>query len=405
MYAFLTLKRQGGERMRIRDDVAAINLQSNAYDLDNNIRENLKKIASGLKINSAADDASGLKIAEKMRSQIRGLEQASKNIQDGISLIQTAEAGYNNINELLHRMNELSIKAGNGTLTDSDREKIYVEFSSCIDEIDRIAETTTFNGKKLLSSSSGAIEYESMKRTVGTARVRAAEIGRINLDSIVDNNVLIIKDNDVEYRFEFDVDRVKKEAGSILVDLRNVKTDEEKIQKIKDEIMGNTNLRVIIAGSDEKEKLIQVTAADKVEGETISISTRNYAEVLKTGVEQEDEIFMKYKAMDTLSLGIRNLKLDTDDEIDNSIKCIRDALIQVTKQQVEMGVLQNRLEYSLNRVEIEQLNVEQAKSRITDTDMAEEVVDLTKNKILKEAVSVMMVQVNKDNEKVLELLK
>ena len=138
--------------MRINTNVMALNAQNMLSKNQGNVEKSVGRLSSGLKINGAADDASGLAISEKMRSQIRGLGQAQSNAQDGISLLQTAEGALQQTTDILQRMRELVIKAQNtGVLTDQDRTSINSELNTLRDEIDRISTSTTFNGKKLLT--------------------------------------------------------------------------------------------------------------------------------------------------------------------------------------------------------------------------------------------------------------
>src|SRR5574344_2314403 len=142
--------------MRINTNVMALNAQNKLTSNQSTVEKSIQKLSSGLRINSAADDAAGLAISEKMRAQIRGLGQAQDNAQDGISLIQTAEGALQQTTDILQRMRELVIKAQNtGVLTDDDRTSITTEMSTLRDEIDRISTSTTFNSKKLLDGSLG----------------------------------------------------------------------------------------------------------------------------------------------------------------------------------------------------------------------------------------------------------
>ncbi|MFU0831627.1 MAG: Flagellin [Oscillospiraceae bacterium] len=136
--------------MRINHNIAALNANNRLKINDNAISKNLQKLASGYRINNAADDAAGLAVSEKMRRQINGLNQATDNAENGISLIQTAEGGMNEISSILQRMNTLAVEASNGTYDDTDRENLQAEVDALITEIDRIANSTDFNGIKLL---------------------------------------------------------------------------------------------------------------------------------------------------------------------------------------------------------------------------------------------------------------
>jgi flagellin len=136
--------------MRINSNVEAFNAQRNLAFTATVFGKSVEKLSSGFRINRAADDAAGLSISEKLRSQIRGLAQAQRNAQDGISLVQTAEGALNEQHAILQRMRELAVHSSNGTLTDADRTQIQSEFDALSTELTRISEWTTFNGKKLL---------------------------------------------------------------------------------------------------------------------------------------------------------------------------------------------------------------------------------------------------------------
>ena len=143
--------------MIINHNLPALNAYFTLQSNNSNVSRNLQKLSSGLRINRAADDAAGLAISEKMRSQIRGLDQATRNAQDGISLIQTAEGALNETHSILQRMRELSVQAANDTYTSEDRSNIQAEIDQLTSEIDRIAGTTQFNGKNLLDGSTSAL--------------------------------------------------------------------------------------------------------------------------------------------------------------------------------------------------------------------------------------------------------
>ena len=154
--------------MRINTNMMALNAQNMLTGNQNAVQKSINKLSSGLRINSAADDAAGLAISEKMRSQIRGLNQAESNAQDGISLIQTAEGALQQTTDILQRMRELVIKSENsGVLTDQDKEAIDTEFTELATEIDRIAKSTTFNGKNLLNSPTVELKFKVGANTFG----------------------------------------------------------------------------------------------------------------------------------------------------------------------------------------------------------------------------------------------
>lgn len=178
--------------MRINTNVAAINAHRNLFSNDNQMGKVMEKLSSGYRINRAADDAAGLAISEKMRSLINGYNQASRNAQDGISLIQTAEGALTEVHAMLQRMNTLAVQAANGTYDNPDRAHLQQEVSQLLDEIDNIANSTTFNGIQLLNVASGSGASNTVTFQIGAlasntltadlVNVTQAELGISGID-------------------------------------------------------------------------------------------------------------------------------------------------------------------------------------------------------------------------------
>jgi len=175
--------------MRIVNNISAMNTQRVFSGIDNAISKNLEKLSTGLRINRAADDAAGLAISEKMRNQISGLQQAIRNAQDGISLIQTAEGALNETHSILNRMRDLAVQAKNGTYTNEDREKLDKEFKALREEVGRIARDTEFNTLKLLS---GQFKTNGLKFQIGanksqdiTLTIKDMTSGGLGINSLV----------------------------------------------------------------------------------------------------------------------------------------------------------------------------------------------------------------------------
>ncbi|NLM22551.1 MAG: flagellin [Firmicutes bacterium] len=180
--------------MRINQNIAALNAYRNLVITDSRLNKNLERLSSGLRINRASDDAAGLAISEKMRSQVRGLNQAVRNAQDGISLIQTAEGALEEVHNILQRMRELAIQAANGTMEEEDVSNINDEVQQLIEEIDRIASTTEFNKKTLLNGDYGGEEQMLMLQvganpnqvvefSIESMAAEALEIGDLAIES------------------------------------------------------------------------------------------------------------------------------------------------------------------------------------------------------------------------------
>ncbi|GLI86079.1 flagellin [Rossellomorea marisflavi] len=176
--------------MRINHNIAALNTHRQLNSATNAQSKSMEKLSSGMRINRAGDDAAGLAISEKMRGQIRGLDQASKNAQDGISLIQTAEGALNETHDILQRMRELAVQSSNDTNTDDDRLEIQKEINELVDEIDRIGDDTEFNTQKLLDGTNtfkfhiGANKDQSIELSINSMKSDAIGNDTDKVDSL-----------------------------------------------------------------------------------------------------------------------------------------------------------------------------------------------------------------------------
>ena len=146
--------------LRVNTNIASINAQRNLQSVTNRLGGNYRRLSTGLRITSAADDAAGLAISERLRAQVRSLDQAKRNANDGISLVQTAEGSLNEVSSILVRMRELAIQANNGTVSDADKKTLNEEFTSLVSEVNRIAKSTEFNNIKLLDGSSTSLNFQ-----------------------------------------------------------------------------------------------------------------------------------------------------------------------------------------------------------------------------------------------------
>ena len=269
--------------MVVQHNLSAMNTNRQMGVVTSALQKSTEKLSSGYKINRAGDDAAGLSISEKMRSQIRGLNKASDNAQDGISLIQVAEGALNETHSILQRMNELATQAANDTNTSTDRTAIADEINELNKELDRISTTTQFNKKNLLNG------QFSGKLQVGALNGQTMDI-----------------------------------------------------------------------------KISTAVSANGLEVSAIEVSTN-----VKAG-----------KAMES----------------------IQNAIEKVSKQRSKLGAIQNRLEHTINNLDTNAENTQAAESRIRDTDMADEMVQYSKNNILSQAGNSMLAQANQQTQGVLSLL-
>lgn len=171
--------------MRINHNIAALNTYRQLTGNTSNTSKSLEKLSSGMRVNRAGDDAAGLAISEKMRGQIRGLDQASRNAQDGISLIQTAEGALNETHSILQRMRELAVQSSNGTNTDDDRAEMQKEIDQLLTEVDRISSDTEFNTQKLLDGTTGALTFHigantAQNTSLTISTMDSATLGTLN---------------------------------------------------------------------------------------------------------------------------------------------------------------------------------------------------------------------------------
>ena len=436
-----------------------------------------EKLSSGYKINRAADDAAGLTISEKMRKQIRGLDQASTNAQDGVSSVQTAEGALTEVHSMLQRMNELATQAANGTNSkDSDRQAIQDEIDQLTTEIDRVSETTKFNETYLLKGEAGTKTINmkahdaGLKGTLtdngdGTATFvmdslkdgdsvsiggKTYTIGskKADVDAVVNAKItkaddkFTVNGQEITVVANYTADKAADQkagkytlddAKALVKDGATVKvgTDEYKVMTDKDNNgTDDTDASVISKdvayGLASKELLAANQIGDtkgsaKIENAGTKADgsfkiTTGQAEVanslsfsLHVGADADmtNKIHVNIDAMDSASLGIKglNVKDASGNAATYAVDAISDAISKVSSQRSSLGAVQNRLEHTINNLDNVVENTTTAESRIRDTDMAEEMVNYSKNNILAQAGQSMLAQANQSNQGVLSLLQ
>ncbi len=286
--------------MVINHNLSAMFSQRSLGNTNQATAKDMEKLSSGMRINRAGDDASGLAVSEKMRSQIRGLNQASTNAQNAISFIQTTEGYLQETTDIMQRIRELAVQASNGLYTAEDRMQIQVEVSQLVAEVDRIASHAQFNGMNMLTG------------------------------------------------------RFAKETG--------------------------TN---------------DVTASMWIH--------------IGANMDQRTQIFIG--TMTAAALGVRNpgteavLSLGTPDESNRAIGTLDEAIKKINKQRADLGAYQNRLQHAITGLDVGAENLQAAESRIRDTDMAKEMVNLTKDQVLTQAGTAMLAQANQSTQNVLSLFR
>ena len=384
-----------------------------------------EKLSSGYKINRAADDAAGLSISEKMRKQIRGLTQASSNAQDGISAVQTAEGALNEVQDMLQRMNELAVKAANGTNSEDDRNYIQDEVNQLIKEIDRVSTTTKFNETYLLKGDDAA------KATVADTTVKAVTAGGAGANPTFEIEFTGITaptegKSDVTINIAGKSYSVTVEKGDDATKIGDKIASAINNNKIVDDTAGEyeaTNNAGTITLTGAKQAAATTNLADTTDNKNaVTVKSSGILTLsLHVGADStsDNQISVDIKQMSADVLGLKTGKSTTtaakndtllvngsnDDNARKAIDTIASALQEVSKQRSALGAAQNRLEHTIANLDNVVENTTSAESSIRDTDMATEMVKYSNNNILAQAGQAMLAQANQSNQGVLSLLQ
>ncbi len=433
-----------------------------------------EKLSSGYRINRAADDAAGLSISEKMRKQIRGLDQASTNAEDGVSAVQTAEGALTEVHSMLQRMNELAVQASNGTNSQTDRDAIQSEIDQLTTEIDRVAETTKFNESYLLKGDAdGNTKNVYMKghdaglkgtltdgATTATFKVAAGALdagksvtiggkeytigatvadGKTLLGNTYDGSktakidgteYTLIADTETEdatHKKKATIEGMVKAGATVEVDGKSLtimdanadgvdKSDSSVITAAKAISLMNTELLSAnnIGAADTAATMGTAPTYTSADGATFTIN-KGFATVadklnfnlhVGSDADMTNKINVNIETMNSSYLGIKGLNVSDDTGVaaTYAVDAIADALQKVSDQRSSLGAVQNRLEHTIANLDNVVENTTSAESRIRDVDMAEEMVEYSKNNILAQAGQSMLAQANQATQGVLSLL-
>ena len=394
--------------MIINHNMNALNAHRNMGVNNSAAGKSMEKLSSGLRINRAGDDAAGLAISEKMRGQIRGLTQASRNSADGISMIQTAEGALNETTNILQRMRELAVQASNDTNTTSDREEIQKEINALTEEVDRIANNTEFNTQKLLNGSKSGEVGDLVRDEVEGKQ----GIFTITLDNAVaKGNKLNIDGKVVEFKEDKDVNTVqgiKDKLGQVLKGYEfDVSTDKKVITLKQKENTDKDEFKVTLNGVE----LDKAKAAVTAEGVTQRDAEFSEGKVsVQVGANASQSMSIEIGDMRAQALKIvndkgRGLSVETAQSANEAITAFDAALNTVSSQRANLGAVQNRLEYTISNLDNTAENLTSAESTLRDVDMAKEMMEYSKNNILNQAAQAMISQANQQPQNVLQLLR
>ena len=411
--------------MRIQHNIMAMNAYRNYNNNTSALSKNLEKLSSGYKINRAGDDAAGLAISEKMRAQITGLKAASKNVKDGVSLVKTAEGALQEVHDMLNRMDSLATQSANGTYDNEvDRLNLQKEVNSLRSEIDRIADSSNFNGKKLLDGSMDGLKTTNFKAAADTNGNKAA----IDL-SIAHDKQISVGGAKVDLTVKFGA--VGADAASATLKANGeleIKLQQNKTYTAADiqDLIAHANIDAVKdkLSADESADLNQVLADVKVSGKDTTTSAtdtavndavgtvdqnRKTGEKLTLQIGDTADRFNKMKVnvgdMHAKALGIDTLTIADQEGAAKAIQSIKDAINTVSSTRGDLGAIQNRLEHTQNNLSVMTENIQDAESTIRDTDVADEMMAYTKNNILVQSAQAMLAQANQVPQGVLQLLQ
>ena len=376
--------------MRINYNVSAM-LSNNALaNNDSLLAQSLERLSSGLKINHAKDNPAGLAMAKRMNAQLEGLSVAGQNANDGISIIETADGAISEVSDMLQRMNELSVKAANGVVSDSDRETIQAEIAQLKEEITRVSETTEFNGQKLLNGEFGLKAYVS-----GSLDVKVS-----NYSKFVPTQKYMVNSLEVEKEIVNG-----EETGNYIVD---VDLGDGFPQEAT--VSANESLFTIKApgGFEMTLDLSGVTfgGANTVTYAGLVIDATGIGDMrLQVGANEGQVLGVDIPAISLRNMGLENLDVSTEEGALQGIDSIDNAIRYVSSVRGRLGAYQNRLESTVNSLDITSENMTAAYSRIMDVDMAEEMTNYTTNQVLTQAGTSMLAQANERPSQVLQLLQ
>ncbi|MGP1410266.1 MAG: flagellin N-terminal helical domain-containing protein [Peptoanaerobacter stomatis] len=375
----------------------------------NTMGKSTEKLSSGLRINRAADDAAGLSISEKMRGQIRGLTQASRNSQDAISVVQTAEGALDESHSILQRMRELAVQSANDSNVAIDRAAIQQEVSQLTDELDRIATTTQFNTMNLLDGSFkdkvfqvGANEGQNLSVTIDAMSARGL--------SLRAGDGAISKTRTAAFT------SITALTTSIATLAGSIKDKQASIKTLKDSSISNLDVSIatlnesIAAATDLRDDAKVQTARGKLAAANAKKANAN-AKIDSANKHisgRKDVIESKNKTISELEAKISargGVQVNTQSNASTSITRINDAISKVSKQRSDLGAIQNRMEHTIKNLDNSAENLQAAESRVRDVDMAKEMSEFTKKNILTQASQAMLAQANQLPQQILQLLR
>ncbi len=373
----------------INTNMASMQAQRSLSTAQASLNTSIQRLSTGLRVNSAKDDAAGLAIAERMSAQVRGLNVAARNANDGVSLAQTAEGALGKVGEMVQRMRELAVQSSNATNSSSDRTALQSEVAQLKSEIDRIAQNTSFNGTKLIDGS-----FSSAKFQVGSDAGESITVSSITNAQLAGMGT---------------VTRASTQNSTAITDLTAT--------ALADLTINGTDVGVIAAAGTTQERQSQIVDAINRISTTTGVgaffdATNNKivmtssATITITGAAGAKVGFVAADtAAATTSANMSALDVSSYAGAQLAIQQTDAALKQINSARANLGALQSRFENAVSNIQIASENITAARSRIMDTDFAAETANLTRSQILQQAGNAMLSQANQIPQQVLSLLR
>ena len=390
----------------INTNVGALMARTYATKANDKMQTSMERLSSGLRINSAADDAAGMAVANKMSSQLSGIKMAIRNSQDGISLVQTAESGMGEITNMILRMRELAVQMENGIYTAKDRDNAQLEVNALLAEVDKIANNTRFNDVKVLDGS-----YDQTIRAGNTN----AETIRVNIGSLktADNAKL------TQYAVEratataaagtntTTLTAAVNAAGQVVIDTVSL-SDSAFKEVYKNDSLGTweTVAGGITANYDLDTKTGRLTSKAAVAAAVAAAITIRYTPRTVNGVAGTAHNFtINLTVSAGTASNLSGIKVETAVNAGHAVESLDKALEEVSTAQAKLGAIQNRLSHNIDNLSKGSMLTEQSVGRIVDADFATETSELSKQQILAQAATSMLAQANQSKQSVLALLQ
>ena len=387
---------------RINTNTASLNTYRSYGSAQAGLEKNIERLSSGLRINKAADDAAGLAISDRMNNQVRGMQQANRNVQQGNNLLQTAEGAMNEIGNILGRMRELAVQSASDTVSSGDRSSIDLEFDQLRSEINRIANSTKYNNTALVNG-------DRAKAAVGggnTATGNGLETGGINITSTAVNGTYTISSTaagKLKLTATSGDASTAGAGGTALVQELDVTADDA--QEVHFDQLGVTlklddNFDAADVGNSN---------ASSLDTGTIAITSDSTDITLQIGADNttQDQLAFNLGSMTDVGLGISlsNLGGTTGADAQSAINQLDAAIAKVNDERSNVGALQNRLEFTSSNLMNSIQNNAASMSTIRDADFAAEAADLAKNQILVQSGTSMLAQANSLSQNILALIR